>query len=167
MSKEVWDGTADGVLDFGHEWNLRLDFNKKDTRVNRILLSSAQSARVAPEEFQRRLHSDLLQFIHVEGQLTDLYGEPEYRFFLMTSRKEKYMFQSGAWDIQQMLSVCENYRVFHSFSIRENVVLETWIDALNHRYADKPLSRVMLSYHPDRMPTPDPPIAQFPPSRGD
>lgn len=41
VPKEVWDGTADGVLDFGHEWNLRLDFNKKDTRVNRILLSRA------------------------------------------------------------------------------------------------------------------------------
>lgn len=166
LTNGVWgDDSKIGIADFGYEWNLQVDFRGK-VGIGRILLSSAQSARVAPEEFyESRLQSDLLQFIDVEGQLTDLYGEPDYRFFFTTNMK-KYMFESGTWDIEQMMSVCEEYGEFHSWSYWGNVVLGTWIDSVSSRYADKPLSRVMLYYHPD-MATIPASITQFPPTNGD
>ena len=52
-----------------------------------------------------------------------------------------------------MLSVYQEYRVFRSFSLWGNVVLQTWVDSSNARYADKPLSRVMLYFYPERMPS--------------
>lgn len=160
------DSRIEGIVDFGYEWSLQVDFKGK-TGIDRILLSSAQTARVEPEEFYERVQSDLLQFIDVEGQLTALYGEPDCRFFITTSSKKKYMFQSGTWDMEQMMSVCEEYRVFCSYSIWGNVALRTWIDSLNPRYAAKPLSRVMLYYHPKSDPVPAASIAQFPPSNSD
>ncbi|MEG1776623.1 MAG: hypothetical protein RR367_08950 [Clostridia bacterium] len=161
------DSSASGkteIFDFGYPWTLQIDFEEANKGINRILLSSAQTARVALKDWPARLQSDLLQFIDVEGQLTNLYGEPDERFFFMESKKGNYMFPSGIWEIEQMLGVYQEYRVFHSFSLWGNVVLQTWVDSLNARYADKPLSRVMLYYYPDRMPSAAP-IAPFPPAQ--
>ena len=77
-------------MNFGFEWYLQIQFEANGIDINRMILSSAQSSRVAPTEFQERLYSDLLQFIDVEGQLTDLYGEPDYRFFFSKNRNNKY-----------------------------------------------------------------------------
>lgn len=165
VSNTVWSGNAYGIMDFGYKWNLQLDFNENYIGTDRILLSSAQSARVALTDFQERLRSDLLQFIDVEGQLTALYGEPDYRFFFMKNINDKYMFPSGAWDVEQMMGVCEAHLAFKSFSIWGNVVFQTWIDALDFRYAEKPLSRVMLYYYPEIMPAPSPITQYLPPKR--
>ena len=151
VSNEIIDGRLE-IFDFGYPWTLQTDFLGKKG-IDRMLLSSAQTARVEPEDWPERLRSDLLEFMDVEGQLTALYGEPDERFFFMNDGKEKYMFADGTWEIEPMLSVCQEYRVFRSFSLWGNVVLQTWVDSLNARYADKPLSRVMLYFYPERMPS--------------
>ncbi len=151
VSNEIIDGRLE-IFDFGYPWTLQTDFLGKKG-IDRMLLSSAQTARVEPEDWPARLRSDLLEFMDVEGQLTALYGEPDERFFFMNDGKEKYMFADGTWEIEPMLSVCQEYRVFRSFSLWGNVVLQTWVDSLNARYADKPLSRVMLYFYPERMPS--------------
>jgi hypothetical protein len=156
-SKVVWSGNAYGIKDFGYEWNLQLDFEEDYTDVNRILLSSAQSARMDPEVFRERMQSDLRQFIDVEGQLTTLYGEPDSRFFYATNeqngKSEKVMFQSGMWEIGQMMSICEKDLWFQSFSIWGNVVLQTWVDWKKPNATGEYLSRVMLYYYPDMQTT--------------
>ena len=151
VSNEIIDGKLE-IFDFGYPWTLQTDFLGKKG-IDRMLLSSAQTARVEPEDWPERLRSDLLEFMDVEGQLTALYGEPDERFFFMNDGKEKYMFADGTWEIEPMLSVYQEYRVFRSFSLWGNVVLQTWVDSLNARYADKPLSRVMLYFYPERMPS--------------
>ena len=163
---EVFGGKSEAIMDFGYEWNLQVDFEENGTDVNRILLSRAQIARVESEEFQARLHSDLLEFIDLEKQLTALYGEPDFRFFYTETRKDIYMFPNRTWKIEQMMGVFEENRVFRSFSNWGNVMLQTWIDALDVRYADKPLSRVMLSFYPESIPPP-PTIPPFLPHGGE
>ncbi len=162
VSNEIIDGKLE-IFDFGYPWTLQTDFLGKKG-IDRMLLSSAQTARVEPEDWPARLRSDLLEFMDVEGQLTALYGEPDERFFFMNDGKEKYMFADGTWEIEPMLSVCQEYRVFRSFSLWGNVVLQTWVDSLNARYADKPLSRVMLYFYPGRMPSAAP-ILPYQPSQ--
>ncbi len=152
-SKVVWSGSAYGIKDFGYEWNLQLDFEEDYTDVNRILLSSAQSARVDPEVFRERIQSDLHQFIDVERQLTTLYGEPDSRFFYalnqQSGKSERVMFQSGMWESSQMISICEKDLWFQSFSIWDNVVLQTWVDWKKPNVDGKYLSRIMLYYYPN------------------
>lgn len=162
VSNEIIDGKLE-IFDFGYPWTLQTDFLGKKG-IDRMLLSSAQTARVEPEDWPARLRSDLLEFMDVEGQLTALYGEPDERFFFMNDGKEKYMFADGTWEIEPMLSVYQEYRVFRSFSLWGNVVLQTWVDSLNARYADKPLSRVMLYFYPERMPSAAP-ILPYQPSQ--
>ena len=162
VSNEIIDGRLE-IFDFGYPWTLQTDFLGKKG-IDRMLLSSAQTALVEPEDWPARLRSDLLEFMDVEGQLTALYGEPDERFFFMNDGKEKYMFADGTWEIEPMLSVYQEYRVFHSFSLWGNVVLQTWVDSLNARYADKPLSRVMLYFYPERMPSAAP-ILPYQPSQ--
>ena len=152
------------VFEFGYPWTLQIDLKGKNKGISRILLSSAQTARVTPEDWPERLQADFLEFMDVESQLTQLYGKPDERFFFMETRKEKYMFPSGTWEIDQMLNVYQEYRVFHSFSLFGNVVLQTWVDSLDARYADKPLSRVMLFFYPETMPSASP-ILPFHPSQ--
>lgn len=152
ISKEVWSGTADGIKDFGYEWNLQLDFVKDDKDVSRILLSSVQKARVAPDEFDARVKYDLLEFIDVENQLTKMYGDPDCRFFFTTDAQGKasrYMFQSGTWDIEQMLAVFKQKRMFIPYSVWGNVVLKAWISEQNKDIGGNSLTRIMLYYYPD------------------
>ena len=162
VSNEIIDGKLE-IFDFGYPWTLQTDFLGKKG-IDRMLFSSAQTARVEPEDWPSRLRFDLLEFIDVEGQLTALYGEPDERFFFMNDGKEKYMFADETWEIEPMLSVYQEYRVFHSFSLWGNVVLQTWVDSLNARYADKPLSRVMLYFYSERMPSAAP-ILPYQPSQ--
>ena len=153
VATQVWSGNAYGVEDFGYRWNLQLDFNKDDTGVNRILLSGAQPARVEPEAFSNRVQTDLLQFIDVEKQLSALYGEPDIRFFLTVGLAnpagERWMFESGDWEIEPMAEVCEQNLQFQSFSVWGNVVLQTWVDRKKPNVEGKYLSRVMLYYYPE------------------
>ena len=115
VSNEIIDGRLE-IFDFGYPWTLQTDFLGKKG-IDRMLLSSAQTARVEPEDWPARLRSDLLEFMDVEGQLTALYGEPDERFFFMNDGKEKYMFADGTWEIEPMLSVDQEYRVVRSLSL--------------------------------------------------
>ena len=164
---EIFGGKSEAIKDFGYEWNLQVDFLESDTTLDRILLSSAQAARVMPDEFDERLRSDLLQFIDLDGQLTALYGEPNYRFFFTETRKKTYMFPNGTWDLEQMIGVCQDYGQFQSYSVWGNVALRIWVDFVNPRYADKPLLRVMLYYHQEIAPPPAASIVLFSPSQDD
>ena len=136
--------------------------------VYRTLLSSAQVSCVIAEEFDGRVQSDLLQFIDVEDQLTAMYGKPDCRFFLTNNEQNKttrYMFQSGTWDMEQMLHIYEKELVVAHYSIWGNVVLRTWIDAKNEKVEGKYLTRIMLYYHPNMEITTNliaAPIIQFP-----
>lgn len=152
LSDASWSGYAYGIEDFGYPWNLQLDFNENYSGVERILLSSAQSARVAPDEFSERLSSDLQQFIDVETQLTALYGEPDARYFFITGQQDgkthKYMFQSGTWELNQMLNVCDESPWFWAYSLWNNVMLKAWVDWESPNVNGNYLSRVMLYYYP-------------------
>lgn len=169
-SSKTWSGKAHELDDFGYLFDLQFDFNEDYMGTNRILLSSAQPARVPSNEFQDRLQSDLLQFLDMEAQLTALYGEPDWRFFHTNSANDdkkdtRYMFQAGVWELATMMEVCEKNLFFQSFSIWDNVVLQTWVDWAKSNTSGEYLSRVMLTYYPDlsfTAPMIDAPISAFP-----
>jgi len=153
LSDASWSGYAYGMKDFGYTWNLQLDFNENYRGVERILLSSAQSARVTPEAFADRLSSDLLQFIDVENQLTALYGEPDARYFFIVSRQDgkthKYMFQNNLWELEAMMNVCQDSPWFWAYSIWNNAMLKAWVDCETPNVNGDYLSRIMLFYYPE------------------
>lgn len=152
-ANDVWSGYAYGIGEYGYQWNMQLDFNDDYTGVNRILLSSAQSARVDPDAFRDREQDDFIQFLDVEKRITEQYGKPELRFFYATNKQtgksERYMFEGDAWEVKQMTDVCEKERSFQAFSIWGNVVLQAWADWKKPNVNGQFLSRIMLYYYPD------------------
>ena len=91
VSNEIIDGKLE-IFDFGYPWTLQTDFLGKKG-IDRMLFSSAQTARVEPEDWPSRLCSDLLEFMDVEGQLTALYGEPDELLF--HERRERKVYVRG------------------------------------------------------------------------
>jgi hypothetical protein len=141
------------ISDFGYDFKMQVDYNENQIGLTRILLSSAQSANVTPEEFHVRLESDLFQFIDMENQLTTLYGEPDTRYFFIVGNQDgkthKVMFQSGVWDLEQMMNVCDKYQWFWAYTTWNNVILKVWVDWEKPNINGDYLSRIMLYYYPE------------------
>ena len=174
ISSNAWSGTAYGIADFGYQWNMQVSLTESYIGVNRILLSSSQSARVNPEAFHSRLQSDFQQFIDVERQLTALYGEPDTRYFFIISKQDgkthKYMFPNGTWKLRQMMRVCEEHSWFWAYSLWDNVLLKAWVDWESPNVAGDYLSRIMLYYYPEIDRTKGVyavPVSQYPSSNDD
>ncbi len=153
VSEVVWSGKAYDIKDSGYEWNLQADFDENYIGINRILLNSAQPARMSADEFPARVQSDFLQFLDVEARLTALYGEPDSRYFYTVhdpdGKTRKYMLQGGVWALEPMLNVCEQDHWFWAYSLWGNVLLKAWVDRDNTNTLGQCLSRVMLYYYPD------------------
>lgn len=151
-SPKVLSGTAEGIEEFGYNFHIQVDFKGNYTTINRILLSSAQPVRIPPDEFAARIQSDFEQFLDMEKQLTELYGEPDRRF-LYKERKSvgdkgsRSMFANGIWELDALLNACGTDSYFKAYSIWDNVVLMAWVDG-QKMIRDTYMSRVMLTYYP-------------------
>jgi hypothetical protein len=157
-SPKVLSGTAEGIQEFGYDFRIQIDFKGNYTTINRILLASAQTIRVSPDQFEARIQSDFEQFLDMEKQLSTLYGEPDRRFFYREHKSvgDKggiYMFPNGMWELEALLKACSTDTCFKAYSIWNNVVLMAWVDG-QEMIRDTYMSRVMLTYHPRLKDTP-------------
>lgn len=164
-------GRLDGIKDFGYEFNLQLDVCDNRSDVDRIILSSAQTSRVATDEFYDRTQSDFMQFIDMDQQLTALYGEPDDRCFstnhpdYFVGAKTRYMFESGEWTLPDMMGVCERGIVLHFYSVWGNVLLESWVDWKKPNSGGDYLTRIILYYYPRLIDTTKIPVAIYSPTQ--
>lgn len=151
-SPKVLSGTAEGVKEFGYEFDIDINFKGSYTTINRILLRSTQ-IRLSTEELPARIRSDFEQFLDMEKQLSAQYGEPDRRFFYherksVGNKGGRYMFESGVWELDAMLDVCTTDSYFKAYSIWDNVVLMAWVDGQRVLSDGKRTSRIMLTYYP-------------------
>lgn len=137
-----------GLNDFGFPLRAQFEFRGRGPGINRILLHSAQPARVEPDQFPLRFRSDLQQFMDMDCAITALYGQPDLRYF-EGDGSARYMFPDGEWDLQQTIALCEDQQSFYAYAIWNNVVLHVWIDEKKPNVKGDYLSRILLYYYPD------------------
>lgn len=92
ISIEAFETWIYGINEFGYPLCALFNFGSRGIGITRILLNSAQPARVEPDQFPLRFRSDMRQFIDMDAQLTALYGQPDIRYFEGSSR---YMFRDN------------------------------------------------------------------------
>jgi hypothetical protein len=142
---------ASGIEDYGYKWNMYVDFNEDLTSINRISLSNAENGWGKDDEFRTLIERDILQFINVETQLIEKYGEPDVRFFYTDPSRynldgsTKFMFSSDQWSIEEMLDVCEDDKYLVAFSTWGNTKLCVWVDWMNE-YTQGYLTRINLYF---------------------
>lgn len=148
----VLSGKAEGVNEFGYEFTFTHDFNEHFLGTYRISLTSAQPSSFSQEEYAARIPADLAQYVDMETQLTDLYGEPDRRYFitsLMNGKKYiRFMFPDGRWSPETMQAVCDAHQLLKAYTIWDNVVLEIKMD-LTQPYTEGIFySYITLYYYP-------------------
>lgn len=148
VSLEQLETWVDGLNDFGFPLCAQFQLKGRGPGIHRILLTSAQPARVEPDQFPLRFRSDLQQFVDMDCAITAWYGQPDLRYF-EGSGSTRYIFQDGKWDLPQMIALCEDQRSFYAYALWNNVVLQVWIDGKKPNVKGDYLSRILLYYEPD------------------
>ncbi|MEG0995356.1 MAG: hypothetical protein RSH26_00180 [Clostridia bacterium] len=142
---------SDLISDFGYSWYLDVDYNEGNMGASRVNLIRAGNGYATGSAFVALYKKDLLQFLDVERQLVENFGEPNARYFQSDSYKynqksmTKYMFPSGLWDEDMLENVVDNDKNLIAFSEWNNVVLRLWINWQDKR-ANGYLTKLNLQY---------------------
>lgn len=150
----VLSGSANGLNEFGYSFDFRLDFDKNFFGCYRIRLTSDQPSQISKEECANRIPADLLQFIDMEAQLSNLYGVPDIRYFMSSRMNEnekyiRYMFADEKWTLANMQHVCKTDLRLKAYSVWDNVVLEINIDLTETYNSGVFYSYIQLYYYSD------------------
>jgi len=122
---------ASGLADFGHTFQFSAFYDSAGV-IERIVLTPEGEAFAAGEAFSQLVNQQILQFVDLDQQLTDLYGEPDIRFFWAGEGKyqmtlhEAFMPANNEWSAEQLMKVFDNDRILRARSVWNNVILEFW-----------------------------------------
>lgn len=160
------------VSDFGYDFYLDVDFNDNNIGAFRVTLMKTGKCYAPYDEFRDLFEKDILQFLDMEKQLSQRYGEPRWRYF--TANNAKYlghnvpmrmMFPSGQWSYEEMMSVLDNdSQTLIAYSRWENIRLEVWVDWKNEKTRGY-LSKLNVFFESDSWPSSaQPMIIEYPPT---
>ncbi len=163
-----------GITAFGYEFALSVWFRaNQEIGFDRVILSPADRSiwGKGTEEFMAMLRRDIADFIALDGQICQEYGEPDWRFFRVNGEEynpskhnaTEYMFADGLWNAEQMLSLCEKQKSLRAFTAWGNVVLDYWVywDQRPNRNAKSSITLYYYNFVNDWDPST---IAGFPPA---
>lgn len=143
------------VIDFyGYSMELLVDFIPNRSAISRILLSDAAEPFADEAGFRQMTFQDVEMFIDLDEELTKLYGEPDYRFFICgekgrLQRNERFMFEDGQWSAEGLMNVFhQEERTFRAWTVWNNVQLELWVRGF--RRTESGFSNLLtVSYFPN------------------
>lgn len=101
--------------------------------IQRIRLNDAGEAWSDEEHYRDYTARDVEIFMNLDKQLTELYGEPDRRYFgagngkYQLNKGEWFMFPDGQWSEERLMAVFDrDDHIFRAFSVWNNVILELW-----------------------------------------
>jgi len=123
------------VIDFyGYPMELFVNFAPDGHSIERIYLADAEEPFASQEEFHNLSLRDVEIFVDLDKRFTEMYGEPDYRFFssgmygMPYTENERTMFADGQWTEERLMHVFDqDDRMLRAFSIWNNVQLELWV----------------------------------------
>ena len=133
---KVWSGTVESFEYLGYDSYIQFDFHGKEN-MSRVSVSPNTEVWGKDEAYRNLVQKNIQNFIDLDNQLTEMYGEPAVRWF--TSGNDKYDFPdaktafyppNGVWDEEHMMFVFENDAwCFRAYSQWGNVRMELWSNA--------------------------------------
>ena len=122
------------ITDFGYDFSFAVNFNENLIGAGRVILVRPGNEWATGDAFQELFTSDIMQFVDMESQLIERYGEPHLRFFFTNAKNynmnglTRFMFSSGVWDTAQMIGVCSKDKYLEAYSCWDNITLRLWIN---------------------------------------
>lgn len=135
------------VNDFGYPFDLQVDFYGNGTGFDRMVLHRPGNGYGEGEAFRLLAEKDFQQFIDLEQQMIDLYGEPDHRFFYTSTAGKwtRWMFSDGEWDVHRLRTVFDQEQYIRANSVWGNVTLEVWANGVERRSRGY-LTKLKLQY---------------------
>ncbi len=158
------------IADFGYDFFFAVNYNESLVGAGRIILSKPDEERATGDAFITMYEKDVLQFVDMEAQLIERYGEPNFRFFFTRAGNysmdgmTRFMFPSGVWNTVKMLDVLTKDEYLEAYSCWSNITLRLWI---NPRTDDPRgnYSRLTLAFYDKFYPKESPAeIIDYPPA---
>ncbi|MBE5779504.1 MAG: hypothetical protein E7331_09280 [Clostridiales bacterium] len=118
---------------YGYPMELFVNFAPGRNAIDRILLVDAEEIFANEKDFYEYSLRDAEMFVELDRQMTQQYGEPDYRFFVCGGDgrlppNSRFMFQDGQWSTERLMQVFgQEERTFRAWSVWNNVQLELWV----------------------------------------
>jgi len=119
----------------GYEFAVSVEYNDESkVGVSRIFMSSTESGWGKGDEFKEVISRDIAQFLVMEQELMERYGEPDERFFYTDPSQYKlsgwtrFMFPSGSWTFDDLMGVCEAEGLLIAYTRWDNLRIRLWVD---------------------------------------
>jgi|GEM_PF-2257761 len=147
--------TENPVRLFGYDLDLLIDFHENFIGMQRLLFYPAGRNIWADDDAMliRMLQQDFADYIALENNIIEQYGEPDIRFFRTDTPSDDvpfstpFMFEEGQWDEDSMMKVCRKGAGFMSYSVWGNIVLNHWVIWVPENSPKKSKSYIRLSYY--------------------
>lgn len=124
------------IEDYGYSFNMQADFRGRNG-VDRLILHRSGNGYGEGDSFRLLVQHDIDQFIDMENQLIQYYGQPDFRFFYTreenTNIWTRFMFSDSAWDEKRLMEVYESNQYIIAHSVWNNVTLKVWSNGLDKR----------------------------------
>ncbi len=161
------------ITDFGYTFYFTVNFRESLVGADRILLGREGDERAEGDALIALSEQDILQFVDMDAQLVQRYGEPNFRFFFTNAKnyhmkgQTRFMLAGSVWDAEQMAEICRKDGYLEAYTCWDNITLRLWINRLTDT-ARGNYSRLYLSFYSELYPK-EPPyeIIDFPPVTGD
>lgn len=136
------------VEDFGYSFDMQVDFRGRNG-VDRLVLHRSGNGYAEGDAFHLLVQQDIDQFIDMENQLIQHYGQPDFRFFYTrmenTNIWTRFMFSDSDWNAKRLMEVYESHKYLVAYSVWNNVTLRVWPNGLDKR-ARGYLSKLSLQF---------------------
>lgn len=124
------------IEDYGYNFDMDVDFRGRKG-VERFVLHRSGNGYAEGDAFRLLVQQDIEQFMDMENQLIQQYGQPDFRFFY--TRKEntniwtRFMFPDSDWNEKRLMEVYKSNQYIDAHSVWNNVTLEVWSNGLDKR----------------------------------
>lgn len=158
--ESLFDSSSAYMTDeLGLRWRLSFDCADVSAGLTRVTLELEGSAicRAGDDaqaaEMQRQAQALLRQMLEADRCLTELYGEPDCRYFpgMYQGVSGMHMFEDNQWHEKELLRLFRETGFLRTFAQWRNVQLELWFKTDGE---NAPL-RVSLFFYPTPVETPD------------
>ena len=133
---KVWSGTVESFQFLGYDCYVQFDFHGRED-MSRVSISPNAEVWGKGEEYRTLVQGYVQNFIDLDAKLTEMFGEPDARYF--RSGNGKYEFpnsssvfgpKDGVWEEAEMMNVFDSDDwCFRAYSQWGNVVMELWSNA--------------------------------------
>lgn len=117
------------INDFGYDFAFTVNFNENLVGAGRVILVREGDTFATGDALITLFQQDVLQFIDMDAQLVERYGEPNFRYFGTYAQNygldnhTRFMFENGVWDAEMMEEIGTENKLLAAYSCWDNITM--------------------------------------------